>query len=117
MYMIEAIVTVKPEKAELYEKTFRDLQVYVHANEPGTPYFELCKDLQEPYVYHVFEAYADDAARAEHGESAFYAKTAKVFLECLAGDHMAKAAERGLTGFREIYALADSLKVLVYETI
>jgi len=41
----------------------------------------------------------------------------RVFLECLAGSHMAEAARRGLTEPRDIYPLADSLKLLAYDRI
>ena len=117
MMLIEAIVTVRPDKTELYEKTFRELQAIVHEREPGTPYFEVCKDLTEPCVYHVFEAYADDAALATHTSADYYVATARVFLECLAGDHMAEAAKRGLTEPRDIYPLTSGLRMLRYETL
>ena len=117
MKLIEAIVTVKPDKTELYERTFHELQNEVYQREPGTPYFELCKDLTQPCVYHVFEAYIDDTARAAHAATNYYLTCAKVFVECLAGDHMAEAARRGLTAPLDIYPLADSLRLLVYETI
>jgi quinol monooxygenase YgiN len=117
MKLVDAIVTVKPEKTELYEATFHRLKKYVHENEPRTPFFELCKDIDEPYVYHVFEAYADEAALAEHVNSAFYLETARVFMQCLAGDHMEQAAKLGLTEPRDIYPLCKGLRALRYETL
>lgn len=118
MIMIEAIVQVKPEKAALYEKAFLDLRALVHEKEPGTPFFELCKDLDDQCTYHVFEAYTDDAARAAHAATDYYLEAANIFLDCIAGDHMAEAARRGLTDPFAIYPLAgSSLKLLVYETV
>jgi quinol monooxygenase YgiN len=117
MKLIEAIVTVKPDKVELYEKTFHELQTLVYEKEPGTPYFELCKDIEKPFVYHVFDCYVDDTARATHASTDHYMAGARIFVQCLAGDHMAEAAKRGLTDPRDIYPLANSLKVLVYDTL
>lgn len=37
MKMIEAVVRVKPEQADLFERTFRELQTLVHTREAGTP--------------------------------------------------------------------------------
>ena len=52
-----------------------------------------------------------DDARAAHGATDYYQAAARIFLECLAGDHMAEAARRGLTDPFEglAFALAPSI--------
>jgi quinol monooxygenase YgiN len=119
MRVIEAVLRVKPEKAKLYEDTFKELRELVLAHEPRTTFFELCKDPELPDTYHVFEAYEDQDAVQVHVATDHYKRTAEVFLECLAGDHMDEIKRRGLTEPRERYALVDpnSLKLKRYDSV
>ena len=108
MKFIHAILRVKPEKAELYEKTFREFRAKVLENEPGVPVFELCKDAEVPYGYRCFEGYKDLDAIQTHVAKDYYHAAARIFVECLEGDHMEEIVRRGLTG-REMYALVRSV--------
>jgi quinol monooxygenase YgiN len=117
MRVTVATLRVKPEKAELYEKTFLELKEKVDANEPGTTFFELCRDADDRCVYRVFEAYRDADAIAEHCATDYYNETAKIFLECLEGDHMEEVRRRGITDPREGYKLTNSLRLDRYDSI
>jgi quinol monooxygenase YgiN len=108
---------IKPEKTELYEKTCLELRELMQKHEPeGAPIFELARDPKDPCVYHVFEAYKDQAAIDHHTSTDYYKRTAAVFVECLAGNHLEEIKRRGLTG-REMYSLINSLKLEAYETL
>jgi quinol monooxygenase YgiN len=117
MRVTQAILRIKPEKAELYEKTFHELRDKVLENEPGTTFFELCRDPEQPGAYRVFEAYADAEAIQAHVATDYYLETARIFVECLEGDHMVEIARRGLTQPRDMYALVNSLKLERFETV
>lgn len=84
--------------AEHYERTFRELRAQVLQNEPGCPVFELCRDLAEPYLYHILEAYTDAAAIKAHVDTEYYKAAIEFFVECIEGDHMQEIQRRGLSG-------------------
>jgi hypothetical protein len=63
MFVIYCEAQVKPEKVELYERTFHDLKKKVHAHEPGVVFYELCKDPVRPNTYRLFEAYRTPRSR------------------------------------------------------
>lgn len=117
MKITVATCRIKPEKAELYERTFLELKDLVEANEPGTTFFQLTKDPSQPNTYLVFEAYRDADAVTEHVTKDYYDRTARIFVECLDGDHVEQAKRLGHTDPREAYKLADSLKLARYDTI
>lgn len=108
---------IRPEKVALYETTFRELREKVRANEPGTTFFEVCRDPQEPGVYRVFEAYADADALPAHLSTDYYHETAAIFITCLAGDHLAEIARLGVTDPREKYKLVKGMGFDRFETI
>jgi quinol monooxygenase YgiN len=113
-----ATMRIRPDKAELYEATFLELRELVLANEPGTTFFELCRDPADPIIYRVFEAYRDADAIAEHVATDYYDRTARIFVTCLEGDHVERAAAQGITEPREIYKLAGgSLRLDRYESV
>lgn len=116
MKFIHVTLTVKPEKAALYERTFHELQEQVRKFEPGCKFFELCRDPVQPSTYHVLEAYADQDAVAAHTATAYYLHTAAVFVECLAGDHMDEIRQRKLTGLA-MYSVVKGLQFQRLETI
>lgn len=115
MRFVHAILRVKPEKADLYERTFKELQDLVQKHEPGTLLFEAAKDPEVPNGYRVFEAYKDMKAVDDHTATDYYKRTAAVFVECLEGDHMEQIRARGLTG-RAMYQLITSVKLERFDT-
>lgn len=117
MKITVATVRIKPEKARLYEETFHELKAKVVKNEPGTLFFELSRDPDDGSLYRVFEAYRDAEAIQAHVVTDYYNETAKVFLECLQGDHLTQARQQGLAAPREIYKIVNSLRLDRYETI
>ena len=116
MKFVHVTLTVKPEKAALYEQTFRELKDQVYRLEPGCKFFELCRDPVELSAYHVLEAYADQDAVAAHAATAYYRETAAIFVECLAGNHMEEIRKRGLTGLA-MYSVVKNLDFQRFETL
>ncbi len=116
MKFIHVSLTVKSEKAEFYEHTFGALRRLVLANEPGCRVFELCRDPETPDAYHVFEAYDGDEAIRAHGAAPYYEPHARLFLECVKGDHMAEIERRGLTG-RAMFEVVQNIKFERYESL
>jgi quinol monooxygenase YgiN len=116
MRLIHVKLRIRPDKVGVYERTFHELRTSVHQSEPGCTFFELCKDAKRPFVYHVFEAYADEAAIAAHCATDHYASTARVFVECLEGDHMEEINRRHLTG-RDMYAVVRGIEFERFETL
>jgi quinol monooxygenase YgiN len=116
MRFVHVTLTVKPEKAELYEQTFRELKEQVRQFEPGCTFFELCRDPAQPLAYHVLEAYQDQDAVAAHTATAYYLQTAAIFVECLAGDHMIEIRKRKLTGLA-MYSVVNNLHFERFETL
>jgi autoinducer 2-degrading protein len=116
MRFIHVTLTVKPEKATLYEQTFNELQKLVVEHEPGCRLFEVCRDPTQPFTYHVLEAYADQSAVAAHTATDYYMRTAEIFVECLAGDHMEEIRQRKLTGLA-MYSVVKNLQFQRLETL
>jgi quinol monooxygenase YgiN len=113
---IHVSLRIKPDRAELYEETFLKLRALVLQNEPGCPVFEICRDPEERCVYHIFEAYADAEALKAHIATDYYRANARVFVECLEGDHMEEINRRGASG-AEMYSLVRNIKFERFETI
>lgn len=116
MRITKVKLRVRPGKSELYEDTFLRLRDRVLAEEEGCAFFELCRDPDDREVYHVIEAYADDAAVERHVQTPYYKETARVFVECLQGDHMAAIEERGLEG-KAMYQVVQGIDFERLETI
>ena len=109
MRFIHVTLRIRPDKAETYESTFFELQRLVRENEPGCRMFELCKDPDEPFAYHVLEAYDDQDAVDAHAGTEYYSRTANIFIACLAGDHMETIKAKGLTG-RYMYSVVENIQ-------
>lgn len=107
---------IRPEMRQRYEETFLRLRDRVHAEEPGCTLFELSRDPESDDTYIVFEAYADDAAVEAHVSTPWYKETARVFVECLQGDHMPEIEARGLEG-RAMYQVVKGMGFERHETI
>jgi (4S)-4-hydroxy-5-phosphonooxypentane-2,3-dione isomerase len=116
MRITKVTMRIRPEKTGLYEETFLRLRDRVLAEEEGCAFFELCRDPGEGEIYHVLEAYADEAAVEEHVQTPYYKETARIFVECLQGDHMAKIKERGLEG-RAMYQVVEGIQFERLETV
>jgi quinol monooxygenase YgiN len=116
MRFIHAILQVHPGKADLYEKTFETLRAQCLEREPGTLVFEVARDPEVENGYRVFEAYKDLDAIMAHVETDYYKAAANVFVECIAGDHLAEIRRRGLVG-REMYDLVKTVKMERFDTL
>lgn len=116
MRITKVTLHVRPDKARVYEETFQRLRERVLAEEEGCTFFELCRDPNDRGTYHVLEAYADEAAVEAHVTTPYYKETARVFVECLQGDHMAAIRARGLEG-RAMYQLVEGIRFERLETV
>jgi len=85
MFVILVKAQVKPEKVEIYEKTFRDLRDKVLANEPGVTFYELCRVPDKPCTYRLVESYIDQQTQDEHMEKDYYKAASAIILDCLEG--------------------------------
>jgi quinol monooxygenase YgiN len=117
MIIAHAVLRVRPERVEAYEATFRELRAHVLANEPGTVFFELCRDPQQAHGYQVFEAYRDEAALKAHAATDYYRAASAEIVRCLEGDHLDAIARQGLTAPSDIYRQINSLKIEVFEAL
>jgi quinol monooxygenase YgiN len=111
VHIVIATARVRPDKIALYEQTFRDLKAKVDALEPGVLFYELCKDPKEANTYRLIEAYSDEAVQQAHIDTDYYRAASRVIVECLAGDHHAEIARRGLTNPADIYPLITTLQM------
>ena len=116
MKITKVRLKIRPEMRQRYEDTFMKLRELVRAKEPGCTFFELCRDAESDHVYHVFEAYADDAAVEAHVTAPWYKETARVFVECLQGDHMPEIEARQLEG-RAMYQVVQGMGFERHETV
>jgi quinol monooxygenase YgiN len=117
MIIMLAKAVIKPETRELYEKTFKDLQKLVKANEPDVFIYELCKDPEVENGYYVVEAYKDEQTQIEHLGKDYYLASSPVVVSCLAGDHMEQIKARNITDPAQAYELIKSLKILTLNPV
>ena len=76
---IFATLKVQPEKAEEFEKNFKQLMAIVAEKEPGNVFYALNRSRDEKGAYVVMEQYVDQAALDLHGKSdEFKAVSAKL---------------------------------------
>ena len=66
-----AHVRVKPENAPEFEALMTYVAEKTHEQEPGVPYYEFAKSVDEPDTYVVVEVYQDRQAHAIHMASAW----------------------------------------------
>lgn len=116
MKITKVRLKIRPEMRQRYEETFMRLRERVLAEEPGCTLFELCRDPDSDDIYHVFEAYADDAAVEAHVTTPYYKETARVFVACLQGDHMPEIEARNLEG-RAMYQVVKGMGFERHETL
>ncbi|TAL02224.1 MAG: antibiotic biosynthesis monooxygenase [Rhodospirillaceae bacterium] len=93
MYVVVVNARVRPEKADLYEATFRDLAAKVRAREPGVLFYELCKDPNIPHAYILIEAYKDQATQAAHVNMDYYKASVPTILDCLTDQYDMKVCQ------------------------
>jgi (4S)-4-hydroxy-5-phosphonooxypentane-2,3-dione isomerase len=116
MRFTKVTLRVKADRTRHYEETFRRLRDRVLREEPGCKLFELCRDAEMPRTYHVLEAYIDDEAVAAHKATEYYEETARIFVECIEGDHMQQIKERNLQGF-DMYSVVKGIEFERFSTI
>ena len=109
MRITKITLRIKPDKAHRYEETFRRLRDRVLREEPGCKLFELCQDVEAPSTYHILEAYVDEEAVTAHKTTPYYEETARIFVECIEGDHMRQIENRKLRGF-EMYSVVEGIR-------
>ena len=59
-------MVVHPEQLDRAIAVFRDMQEDVHANEPGTVFYQYYRDQSEPTVFWVHEVFADERTKRTH---------------------------------------------------
>lgn len=116
MKITKVRLKIRPEMRQRYEETFLRLRELVLAEEPGCSLFELCRDADSADTYHVFEAYIDDDAVDAHVSTPYYKDTARVFVECLQGDHMPEIEAQNLEG-RAMYQVVKGMGFERHETL
>lgn len=116
MRITKVTLTIRPDMTRTYEETFRRLRDHVLSEENGCRFFELCRDPDQPTKYHVFEAYDDEAALAFHISTPIYKETARIFVECIEGDHMTDIRTRRLNG-RAMYDCVLGMMFERFESI
>ena len=79
-----ARMTVKAGKQQEFVRLCRQLEGYVHANEPGTLLYRFFK-LRESVRYAVLEGFRDEAAEHLHMNSKMLAEIAPQIGACLDG--------------------------------
>lgn len=116
MKITKVRLKIRPEMRQRYVDTFMRLRDLVHAHEPDCTLFELCRDPESDDTYHVFEAYADEAAVEAHVSTPYYNETARIFVECLQGDHMPEIEAQNLEG-RAMYQVVKGMGFERHETL
>ena len=86
MYVLICHTDVMPEKAELYESTFRDLAKIVREKESGVLFYELTKNHNKPSSYILVEAYNDQAAQDIHLNTDYYQQHSEIIYSCIEGN-------------------------------
>jgi quinol monooxygenase YgiN len=79
------VLDVAEGQEAAFEELLTELVRKVHANEPGTPFFELVRSRTVPRRYLVVEQYADEAAVAAHARTDYLARFVPEMLPLLAG--------------------------------
>jgi quinol monooxygenase YgiN len=79
-----ASIKVEPEKQAEFEALMGDLMKAVHANEPGIPFYQLCRMPSDPRAYRMIEFYDDQAAIDHHMQTEWFQKAAARFGEFFA---------------------------------
>ena len=116
MKITKVRLKIRPEMRQRYEETFLRLRDLVLTEEPGCTLFELSRDPESDDTYHVFEAYADDAAVEAHVSTPWYKETARALVECLQGNHMPESAARWPEG-RAMYQVVKGMGFERFETL
>ncbi len=86
MIVIQATVRVLPDKAEEYERLYRDLAPRIRATQPGIVFYEMAKNPNAPLVYKAMEVYRDEAAMKSHVGSDLLREAMPAVRACLDGD-------------------------------
>jgi quinol monooxygenase YgiN len=83
--MLVSIVTARvlAGKADIYERTFRELRQKVLANEPGISFYELCRVPGVPRTYKVIEACDTQATQDAHLATHYYQAAIEIIVGCL----------------------------------
>jgi quinol monooxygenase YgiN len=63
---------IKPDFVARFESAVRQNAVTSLAQEPGCQYFDVCRDPAEPFLFFLYEVYADQEAVRTHLAASHY---------------------------------------------
>jgi quinol monooxygenase YgiN len=81
---VVATIQVKEGKEADFEALMKELAGQVHANEPGTTHYQVCKSAQAP-TYVVLENYTDQGAFTHHTTTSYFKEATPKMGACMAG--------------------------------
>lgn len=83
MITCTTLLKVDKDKVEAFENLLTRLVRHVHANEPGTTFFQMVRSRTDPLTYLVIEQYADEAALSAHSDTNYLKATVPEMLTYL----------------------------------
>ena len=84
MIAVVATINVKEGKEAEFEAVMKGLAEKVHASEPDTLHYQLCKAKDAP-TYVVLENYTDQAALTHHSGTSYFKEAMPKMGACMAG--------------------------------
>jgi quinol monooxygenase YgiN len=69
MIVLVAEYTTKPGMAEAVLEALAEMVAAIKADEPGCPLFHVCRSLERPDDFLLYEHYVDEAALQAHRET------------------------------------------------
>jgi quinol monooxygenase YgiN len=85
MTVFYALLKVKPEKAQDFERLQQELSKLTHENEPDTIVYDVIRSRDKPNVYAVYARFRDEAAFQYHQGTPFHERLVPPIFECLDG--------------------------------
>jgi autoinducer 2-degrading protein len=84
VYAIWVTVKIKPERLEQILTVIEDDSICSVRDEPGCVRFDVLQEQDDPYTYHFYEVYHDEAGFKAHTETPHLARWRAASAECVA---------------------------------
>lgn len=81
-----AILKVKKEMVEQFERAQKELSELTHAHEPDTLVYDLVRQQDDPLTYVCYARFTDKAAFEHHMQTDFHDRLVPPILESLSED-------------------------------
>jgi quinol monooxygenase YgiN len=82
VYAIWVTVKVKPEKLEQFLAAIEDDSICSVRDEPACERFDVLQEIADPYTYHFYEVYHDEAGFQAHVNTPHLARWRAAAEEC-----------------------------------